>query len=134
MRGIVAAHRQQVVAMSDLREAIRFSEEYGFNRWLLAQDELNDLEEELRGMRVQLDELHRHNDRLHRRLEQGTDVDSLKGEVRKAREKEMKQRRRAERAELNSERLRAAYTRLVERLRLATPQSLMEVTPDAGES
>jgi DNA repair exonuclease SbcCD ATPase subunit len=43
-------------------------------------------------------------------------------------------RRKAEQerdeARAENERLKAAYSRLVERLRLATPQSLMEVTPD----
>jgi regulator of replication initiation timing len=40
-------------------------------------------------------------------------------------------RSRVERMEEENERLKAAYSRLVERLKLATPQSLMEVTPDA---
>lgn len=147
--------------MSVLRETIRFAEEYGYNRWIDAQDELNDIERELREMRTQLDELHRHNDRLHRRLEQGTDLDALRGEVRKERERATKQRHRADRAEAalvkvkarlqlvsaeldearhlqlpdivvilarENMRLKSAYARLVERLRLATPQSLVEVT------
>lgn len=137
--------------------ALEYAAECGFNV-KEALEELEDVLSRERSLGLQVEELHRHNDRLHRRLEQDTDRDSLLGEVRKLRGQLKVQRRRAERAESVSARLRqqlqlvvaerdeasrpvaqlveenvrlkAAYDRLVERLRLATPKSLMEVTSE----
>lgn len=54
-----------------------------------ARERLSSLQAELSRCREERDNLNRHNDKLHRRLEEhlGSDYDALKGEVRKAWEK-----------------------------------------------